>query len=123
MNGRLILVSGLVGAGKTTLCRAAADKVSSLEYIRAVTTRPRRPEETDTVEYDFVTPEEYLKRREMSKHRDHNEIHGFWYGADMDAIIQKLKKRDQYDLYRCSGSGDACFQGNTIPYKTSHNLA
>jgi guanylate kinase len=44
-HGELILVTGLYGAGKSTLARAALDASESLEYLQTVTTRPPRPEE------------------------------------------------------------------------------
>jgi len=90
--GTFILVTGLYGAGKTSLVSAALLSVEKLEYLKTTTTRLPRPEEIahGSLEYDFVTRSEYEFRRRASQYWDHSEVGGYEYGADIDRINQKL---------------------------------
>lgn len=70
--------------------RAAATAVANLEILQTTTTRPRRSDETDVPEYVFVSDAAYERLRAASKTWDHLEYHGYKYGADADAVRQKL---------------------------------
>lgn len=58
MAGRLIVISGPSGSGKTSIIRRLLDRVDIVFSVSA-TTRPARPGETQGVDYDFVTTEEF----------------------------------------------------------------
>jgi guanylate kinase len=92
MSGRLLLVSGLSGAGKTTLIRAALRRLPQLSYLQTVTTRPPRPGEDGQPEYIFVTEQEYERRKNTSSSWDHSEYQGYKYGADVHAVLDTLQR-------------------------------
>jgi len=50
----VFVVTGPSGAGKGTLIKALAARLPQLEVAISATTRPRRPGETDGVEYHFL---------------------------------------------------------------------
>jgi guanylate kinase len=56
--GRLIVISGPSGSGKTSIIRRLLDRVDIVFSVSA-TTRPPRPGETQGVDYNFVTTEEF----------------------------------------------------------------
>lgn len=91
MSGNLILVSGLSGAGKTTLIRAVLEVLPKLTYLHTATTRPPRSGEADGIEYQFVDDEEYETLRQTSKHWDHAEYHGYKYGADVAKVLETIQ--------------------------------
>lgn len=91
MVGKLIFVSGLSGAGKTTLIRAAMEQISDLSYLRTVTTRPPRTGEQNGIEYQFVSEQAYRAARSKSEQWDHSEYQGYKYGADVAEIREQLQ--------------------------------
>lgn len=90
MSGKLVFVSGITGSGKTTLIRHALSCLDELSYLKTVTTRPKREEETDSFEYAFVSPNEYQQLRMNSDEWDHTDYLGYSYGADVAETRAKL---------------------------------
>jgi hypothetical protein len=57
--GKLIFVSGLTGAGQTTLVGEALDNIENLKVLLSYVTRPMRQGEEDSYEYVFVNDKQY----------------------------------------------------------------
>lgn len=80
--GKLFVVSGPSGVGKSTLTR----RLVRFPGIRArlsvsATTRAPRPGERDGVDYFFVTPEEFKAIRDRDELLEWAEVHGHSYGT------------------------------------------
>ena len=82
--GRIIVVSGPSGVGKGALLRELF-KITDLPLVLSVsaTTRPPRPGETDGIEYYFLTPDEFRRKRENDEFLECFEVFhgGHWYGT------------------------------------------
>ena len=75
--GKLIVVSGPSGAGKTTLLkRMFSDSGLPLELSVSATTRSPRPGEVDGVDYHFLTPDEFERRRQAGDFLECFEVFG-----------------------------------------------
>ena len=61
--GKLVVISGPSGAGKTTLLARLLARLPQLKPSVSATTRPPRPGERDGVDYHFLTPQEFERRR------------------------------------------------------------
>jgi len=92
--GRLIVISGPSGAGKTTLLkRMYAECPAPLVPSVSATTRKPRPGEVDGVDYHFLTPEEFRRRRENGEFLECFEVYGRgdWYGTLQSEVAPRLK--------------------------------
>ena len=92
--GRLIIVSGPSGVGKTTVLRRVFERqpVPLVASISA-TTRPPRPGEVDGVDYHFLTKEEFDLRRQRGEFLECFEIfgRGYWYGTLLSEVSSGLE--------------------------------
>lgn len=90
MSGKLIFVSGLTGAGKTTLVEKAIQSIPNLECLLTYTTRPIRDGEANSSEYIFVNDEEYSLLKKKSSHWDETIYNDFKYASDAEKFNQDL---------------------------------
>src|SRR5688572_30336425 len=81
--GRLVVISGPSGAGKTTVLRQLLNRCDRLVVSVSATTRQPRPGEVDHEDYHFLTPEEFARRRSRGDFLECAEVynHGVWYGT------------------------------------------
>jgi guanylate kinase len=90
--GKLIVISGPSGAGKTTLLKELFDRCEGLTASVSATTRPPRPGERDGVDYYFLSPEEFQRRREAGEFLECYEVfgRGTWYGTLLSEVAPSL---------------------------------
>lgn len=84
MGGRVVVVSGPSGVGKTTVVRhLVATCPLPLKQSVSATTRPPRPGEVDGVDYHFLSHEEFVRRRLAGEFLECFEVYGagYWYGT------------------------------------------
>ncbi|MBQ8947441.1 MAG: guanylate kinase [Lachnospiraceae bacterium] len=79
---RLICLMGKSCSGKDTIYKnLLKDRELNLKVLRPYTTRPRRINEKEGIEYNFVTEEEYLAMRDRGlilEERAYDTMHGVW---------------------------------------------
>jgi guanylate kinase len=82
--GRLVIVSGPSGAGKTSVMRRVY-QTCRVPLVRSVsaTTRSPRKEEIDGVDYRFISDDEFRLRRKGGEFLECFQVfnHGYWYGT------------------------------------------
>ena len=88
--GHLFVISAPSGAGKTTLCRALLDHFTDLIYSVSYTTRSPRSGEKDTIDYYFISPEEFKKGITNRKWAEWAEVHGHYYGTSAEFLDRAL---------------------------------
>ena len=88
MSGKLFVISGPTGSGKTTLVTRVLSNVENLRFSISYTTRPMRAGEVRGEHYEFVPREEFQGMIERDFFAEWAEVHGNFYGTPR-ADIQK----------------------------------
>ncbi len=88
--GTLYTVSAPSGAGKTSLVAALIDTSDDLCVSVSHTTRPRRPGETDGVNYHFVSEQEFVAMLERAQFLEHARVFGNLYGTSQLWVEEQL---------------------------------
>ena len=90
--GFLLVVSGPSGVGKGTLVERLLKARPECVLSISATTRARRPHETEGVQYHFLTPEEFLRRRDAGLFLESAEVHGALYGTPRAFVEERLRR-------------------------------
>lgn len=88
--GRLFVLSGPSGVGKSTVLAELRTLLPDLWYSVSATTRAMRPGEVDGVNYHFVTQERFRELIEDGRLLEHAHFAGNWYGTPRDAVEERL---------------------------------
>ncbi len=88
----LIVLSGPSGAGKDAVLSRMKELDYPLKYITTLTTRPRRPNEKDNLDYHFVSIERFHEMIKNNELLEWANVYGNWYGIPKEAVKQALDK-------------------------------
>jgi guanylate kinase len=89
--GMMLVLSSPSGAGKTTLARRLLQRDTGITMSVSVTTRNRRPGETDGVDYHFVTPADFEERVRRGELLEHATVFGNAYGTPRGPVEDVLR--------------------------------
>jgi guanylate kinase len=84
--GRLIVISGPSGVGKSSIVDAVLARTSALFSVSA-TTRAARPDEIEGTDYAFVTREQFGALREAGEILEWADYGGNLYGTPRNAAL------------------------------------
>jgi guanylate kinase len=94
-DGKLIIISGPSGVGKTTVLKELYDRCE-LPLVASVsaTTRPKRPGEIEGKSYIYLTDAEFQQRRENRDFLECIEVfgRGHWYGTLKEPVSTGLNQ-------------------------------
>jgi len=76
-----VVLSSPSGGGKTTIAEGLLAALPWLRKSRSTTTRSPRPGERDGVDYEFVAPEEFERRKAAGAFAEWADVHGHSYGT------------------------------------------
>jgi len=88
--GKLIVVSGPSGTGKTSICTALLEQLPDTVWSVSATTRPRRPSDRDNTSYEFVSCEEFQHRMSAGEFLETAEYVGNLYGTPRAPVEDAL---------------------------------
>ncbi len=89
--GIVFILSAPSGAGKTTIWRAALERIPEIEFSVSLTTRKPRGSEVDGTDYHFVSEEEFICRRDGDELAEWAQVFDASYGTlrkPLDGAIQ-----------------------------------
>jgi guanylate kinase len=89
--GKLVVVSGPSGVGKSTICREVVRRLDNAFLSVSVTTRAKGPREENGREYWFISRDEFHKRIEEGSLLEYAEVFGNLYGTPKDKTDEALR--------------------------------
>lgn len=90
--GRLIVMSGPSGVGKSTVLKAVMEHVPNLRFSVSATTRAMRPGEQEGVNYFYVSRDEFEKMIADHELVEYNLYNNNYYGTPMGPIERTLEQ-------------------------------
>jgi guanylate kinase len=84
--GHLYIISAPSGAGKTSLIKALLKSVDRLKVSVSHTTRPRRSNEVDGIDYHYISLEKYQQMLAEDDFLEHAQVFGNQYGTSKKAV-------------------------------------
>lgn len=87
--GKLFVLSGPSGAGKTSICKKIAADLG-LYYSISHTTRPKRKGERNGKDYFFLSVDEFTQKKAEGEFLESAEVYGNFYGTSKLIIDQHL---------------------------------
>jgi len=88
--GRLIIISGPSGTGKSTIVNSLLEMRPELVLSVSATTRPKRDGETDDVSYHFITREQFSDMISGNEFLEYAEYIGEYYGTPAKPTLERL---------------------------------
>ena len=90
--GRIVIISGPSGVGKSTICREVVKRVDNAYLSVSVTTRPKSEEEVDGGDYWFISEQQFQERIRKGLLLEYAEVFGNLYGTPKDKIDEALQR-------------------------------
>jgi guanylate kinase len=88
----VIVISGPSGVGKDTILNRLKRQHYPFRFITTVTTRPRRENEKDGIDYHFISPAEYEALRQNGGLLESANVYGNWYGVPKQPVKESLSQ-------------------------------
>lgn len=95
-SGRLFIVSGPAGSGKTTLCDRMIAESPQIDRVITATTRAPREGEVDKTDYHFFDYKTFREKIDSGNFYEYATVHGNLYGTLKSEVQEKLS--DGIDL-------------------------
>jgi len=89
--GKLVVISGPSGVGKSTICREVVRRLDNAFLNVSLTTRPKSASEVDGKDYWFISKEEFQERINKGLMLEYAEVFGNMYGTPKDKVKEALK--------------------------------
>jgi guanylate kinase len=89
--GKVVIISGPSGVGKSTICKEIMERLSDVYLSISVTTRPKGEAEVDGVDYWFVSEKEFQGKIDNNQLLEHAKVFGHLYGTPKDKITEALQ--------------------------------
>ena len=101
----VIVLSGPSGTGKDAILSQLKKSGYPAEFITTVTTRPKRAQEKDGVDYHFISDERFQKMLEDKQFLECAQVYGNRYGVPKEPVSKALEQdRDVILKVDCQGA-------------------
>jgi guanylate kinase len=91
-SGNLYVIAAPSGTGKTTLVKALTNLMPNTTVSISHTTRPKRPNETDGIDYYFIDTTQFEQMITQQDFLEHATIFDNYYGTSKQWVTETLLK-------------------------------
>jgi guanylate kinase len=88
----LVVVSGPSGVGKDTALRRMREMNYPFHFLVTNTTRPKRPDEKEDIDYHFITEERFARMERDGEFLEHAVVYGYHYGNSRSEVRAALAR-------------------------------
>ncbi len=88
----LVIVSGPSGVGKDAALKRMRELNYPFYFLVTNTTRPKRPEEIEGVDYHFITNEQFTAMEQQGEFLEHAVVYGYDYGNSRREVKEALAR-------------------------------
>jgi len=88
--GKIVIVSGPSGVGKSTICKEVVRRLKKARLSVSVTTREKGENEVDGGNYWFVSKEQFQEWIDREQLLEYAEVFGHLYGTPRDKVEEAL---------------------------------
>ncbi|MHC4388272.1 MAG: guanylate kinase [Planctomycetota bacterium] len=88
--GRVVIVSGPSGVGKSTICKRVMERLDNAYLSISATTRPKSDGEVDGEDYWFITEREFRDRIDEGLFLEYAQVFENFYGTPRDKVDEAL---------------------------------
>lgn len=81
----IFVIVGKSGSGKSTLAESICKRMN-ISNVVMTTTRPKRPNEIDGVDYHFISDDEFKSMADMNEFVQHTSFRDWNYGVEKKAL-------------------------------------
>jgi guanylate kinase len=104
--GRLFVFSAPSGSGKTTIVKDVLTRFNGFVFSISATTRKKRSDEVDGVDYFFITEDEFKRKIEASEFIEWEKFYDYYYGT-LKSLIEKNIERGFNTVFEVDVKGAA----------------
>lgn len=96
---KLILFCGPSGSGKTTIVHHLLKKFPMMRFSVSATTRPKRENETDGIDYHFLSPEEFRTKIANNEFLEWEEVYKDRYYGSLKSEVDRILHEGNIALF------------------------
>ncbi len=89
--GKIIAISAPSGTGKTTIIKNILGNMPELVFSISATTRKKRYNENEGVDYFFLTEEEFLQKIEKNEFVEWEKTYDYYYGTFKSFLAENVE--------------------------------
>lgn len=86
------MISGPSGVGKSTIIKEVLKRFDDVTFSISYTTRPRRPDEENGVDYFFVNERTFKRLIKRGEFLEWALVHGYYYGTSKSQVEENLSR-------------------------------
>ena len=97
--GKLIVISAPSGAGKTSIVHFLLGKTDTLSFSVSACSRARRDNETDGIDYHFLTIDEFQKEIKEDSFLEWEEVYKNQYYGTLKSEVERIWKEGKTVIF------------------------